>query len=155
MALPTCPACGCQFRPRRAGQRYCDRKCQDNYCRTMRRRSPTEFIGIDGEGVTLPNGEHRSVLLGCGAAQVENPDGLCLQDVLNFLWEQYLKAPHAAYVGFFLAYDWDMWLKHLPERKAWLLLTEGGRWARTLTKGNRSWEAAPVAMRTRPSVVRR
>src|ERR1700753_3576803 len=88
----------------------------------------TDFVAIDGEGVTLPDGTHNYVLLGCGTEQIENPDGLHYTTILDFLYEAY--RPKTAFVGFFLGYDFTQWIKTLPENRARQLLTIEGRESR-------------------------
>jgi hypothetical protein len=96
--------------------------------REVRRESPTEFIAVDGEGVTRPDGSHAYVLLAVGDQQVSNPDGLTWLEIVEFLWEQFNEqGTDKAYVGFFLGYDFVQWLKHLPEERARRLLTAEGR----------------------------
>jgi hypothetical protein len=90
------------------------------------KHSPTRFIGVDGEGVTLPDGTHRYVLLGVGDNQIENPDGLGWEECFEFLWSQY-KPGQVAYVGFFLGYDFIQMLRGLREERARMLLTAEGR----------------------------
>jgi hypothetical protein len=90
---------------------------------------PTEFIAIDGEGVTLPGNVHRYVLLGVGDKQIENPNGLGFEEILEFLWDEFLDhgSKSVAYVGFFLGYDFIQWLKGLPEERARMLLSAEGK----------------------------
>jgi hypothetical protein len=97
---------------------------------------PTTFIGVDGEGVTLPDGSHRYVLLGVGDQQIENPEGLSWEEVCGFLWSQF-KTGSVAYTGFFLGYDFVQWIKSLPENRARILLTSAGRAARAPKSGKR------------------
>lgn len=141
--------------------------------REARQQAPTRFVGIDGEGIQgkcIHPGctcvtfdptrkdrvcacghdyymhEHAYVLLGCGERQLVDPDGLHYRDIFRFLYDQFLADPYAAYVGFYVGgYDWTQWLRTIPETKAWLLLTEGGRERRTMRKGERQWRA-PVRL---------
>jgi hypothetical protein len=100
--------------------------------REVRRTSLTEFVAVDGEGVTRPDGSHAYVLLAVGDQQVSNPDGLTWPEIVEFLWEQFNEqGTDKAYVGFFLGYDFSQWLKHLPEERARRLLTAEGRALRT------------------------
>jgi hypothetical protein len=52
--------------------------------------------------------------------------------IFAFLYECFEAQPQAAFVGFFLGYDFAQWLKGIPERKARLLLTEEGQRERTM-----------------------
>lgn len=90
----------------------------------LRSETPVEFIGVDGEGMTV-NGEHRYVLFGVGNDQIWDPDGLRWQDVFSFLYKHH--RPGVAFVGFFLGYDFTQLFKGLPLDKAWMLLTAEGR----------------------------
>lgn len=111
-----------------------------NRVRTVRRAEHvTEFIAVDGEGMTVwpvdsegvcHGPRHVYVLLGVGQRQLENPAGLHWKEILDFLWEEYVNHPGAAFVGFYLGYDFTQWLKTLPENRASILLTKGGRAAR-------------------------
>jgi hypothetical protein len=87
--------------------------------------SPMDFVGVDGEGVTLENGEHRYVLLGVGDKQISDPNGIDWQTAFDFLYSRYKRG--TAFVGFFLGYDFTQIFKTLPEDKAWMLLTTEGR----------------------------
>lgn len=91
-----------------------------------RRKSetPVKFVGVDGEGVKGPLGDHRYVLFGVGDAQLENPDGLQWWEVFGFLYRFY--KPATAYVGFYLGYDFTQILRSLPEERARILLTSEG-----------------------------
>lgn len=105
------------------------------------------FIGVDGEGVTscvhcsAVKGDgpvcvcgrsdwvHDYVLLTVGTYDpLYNNDGSHLHwtDIFNYLYESYRKAPSAAYVGFFLGYDFTQWLKTIPKQRAESLLTSKG-----------------------------
>jgi hypothetical protein len=98
------------------------------YKRKSRNYYTPKFIGVDSEGIGEGH-SHRAVLLGVGATregQYENVGGLGWQETFNHLYEQYKREPHAAYVGFYLGYDFNEWLKTLPENAAWRLLSPAG-----------------------------
>jgi hypothetical protein len=105
------------------------RRRKENPAETRYHGIPTEFICIDGEGVTLPNGLHRYVLVGIADQQITNPNGLGWEEIFDFLWEQFLEhgTKSVAYVGFFLGYDFVQWFKTFPEERARMLLTKEGR----------------------------
>jgi hypothetical protein len=100
---------------------------------------PTEFIAIDGEGISLWEGcyarhsdlsyVHRYVLLGVGDQQITNKNGLEWDEILEFLWDEFLDhgTKSVAYVGFVLGYDFWQWIKKLPEDRARMLLTDAGK----------------------------
>jgi hypothetical protein len=102
---------------------------RENPAATRYNDVPTRFIAIDGEGVTDANGIHRYVLLAVGDQQIENPNGFEFEEILEFLWEQFLEngTKSVAYVGFFLGYDFIQWLKSLPEERARMLITTEGK----------------------------
>ena len=156
-----CPQCRKTFAPKRPLQLFC---CPEhakahsrNSARTVQSQGPTNFRGVDGEGITGPcletgcdcvrftspkvtctcghkKDEHRHdyVLLGVGQDQLTNPEGLGYQEIFSFLYSQYLAHPTDAFVGYFLGYDFTLWLKGLDGDKAWFLLTDAGRARRTL-----------------------
>lgn len=86
------------------------------------------WLAVDGEGVTLPTGEHRYVLLGAGQDQIEDPNGLHWSQIFPFLYAH--RRPYTAMCGFYLGYDFTQWLKTLPEERASKLLTIEGRESR-------------------------
>lgn len=88
--------------------------------RADRREHPL-FICVDGEG-TDRGRQHKYVLLGVGDVQREWPDGVKdISEIFGFLYEQYKANPGAVFAGFFLQYDWNMWLRLLPRDRAWML----------------------------------
>lgn len=107
-----------------------------------------EFIMIDGEG-TGDGKDHKYVLLGCGTAQLERPDGFRdITEIFDFLYGQFLANPGAAFAGFFLGYDYNMWLRLLPRDRAYYLLTQGGKAKRKRLckcKGKRSCKHSHIA----------
>jgi hypothetical protein len=93
--------------------------------------------------------EHIYVLLTVGDRQIENPDGLTVGQILAFLYECFEAQPHAAFVGFFLGYDFAQWLKGIPERKARLLITDEGRSERIMRRTRRPEGSPPVVQPVR------
>ena len=91
----------------------------------MRNGKAHTFIGVDGEGFGNAD-EHLYTLLGCGDRQTENPNGLSWESCLDFLYDRYLEAPSAIYVGFFLRYDFAHILRSMPEERVRMLLTKNG-----------------------------
>lgn len=89
-----------------------------------RTETSVNFVGVDGEGCTGKDGQHRYVLFGVGDKQIENPDGLQWKEIFEFLYAQY--RPNTAYVGFYLGYDFSQIFKTLPEGRARMLLTSEG-----------------------------
>lgn len=109
----------------------------DKYCRVHRGKHTrenirriehdVEFIMVDGEG-TGDGADHKYVLLGVGDAQLERPGGFDdITDIFSFLYDQFRDHPNASFCGFYLGYDFNMWLRLLPRDRAAYLLTEIGR----------------------------
>lgn len=102
-----------------------------------------DFVCVDGEGIKV-NGEHRYVLLGIGSDQIENENGLEWYEILDFLYAHYRKG--VAFVGFFLSYDFDRWLRTMPMKKVERLLTNEGREARKSKSPKLHSKVLPVDM---------
>jgi hypothetical protein len=135
--------------------------------RTARRHEHARrFVGVDGEGISTPTGRtvererwvkneqgilepvmetapvmrHDYVLLSVGDQSYHlNGAPLTLDGILDFLWDCFLEDPEAIYGGFYLGYDFTMWLRDLPEPMAVALLSPEGvkRRARKLGKNPR------------------
>lgn len=127
----TCTGCGNEFATTNFQQKRCNKNCgtvTKHAARAHARlHNDIDFIGVDGEGVDRPDGKHEYVMLSVGSSTLwKDGSALALQDILSFLYERYADNPGAAYVGFFLGYDFIQWEKLLPERQAYLLLTNAG-----------------------------
>lgn len=128
----TCKGCGNEFETKSYRQTYCTKGCgkpaSRNASRALARlTNDITFVGVDGEGVDRPDGRHEYVMLSVGDRTLwEDGNALSLKSILAFLYDEYAAKPEAAYVGFFLGYDFIQWEKLLPERQAWLLLTTKG-----------------------------
>lgn len=130
-----CEYLGCthRFVPERTSQKYCeDHRVTQGHTQCNARKIKTElheveFICVDGEG--SGNGkDHKYVLLGCGDQYVTWPNGVTdITEIFSFLYEEFLLNPDAVFCGFFLSYDYNMWLKLLPRERAAILLTEKGK----------------------------
>lgn len=114
-------------RPKRSHAVYPDRATQLASAneRTAKRRTdermiPHRFIGVDGEGETN-DGVHSYVMLSIGDRTLGNGEPLTFEQICQFLWDEYLENRDAVFVGFFLAYDFTMWLKGLPYGRAKML----------------------------------
>lgn len=115
-----------------------------NTGRSRRKRNAEfEFIGIDGEGAGFEK-DHRYVLLGCGEQYIENIDGISWKQAFEFLYGVFQEHPSAAFVGFFLSYDFTQILKSLPEERARMLLTEKGINARKRKRSGGNTKPFPV-----------
>jgi hypothetical protein len=82
---------------------------------------------IDGEG-TGDGPDHKYVLLGCGDRQIENPAGFHeITKIFEFLYAEFVAHPDAVFAGYYLGYDFNMWLKLLPRDRAHYLLSPDGK----------------------------
>lgn len=89
--------------------------------RLVDQSEPHEFLAVDGEGVTV-DGKHYYVMLSVGNETLDNNGELLdFETVMEFLWQQYESNPTCVFVGFFLSYDFTMWLKGLPYDRAKML----------------------------------
>lgn len=130
-------ACGNVFETDNIRRTKCGKDCGRNSKSRNRARTATreltQFIGVDGEGVTREDGTHEYVLLSVGNESLYREDGRHLhwREIFTFLYEQYRDNPNAAFVGFFLGYDFSQWFKTLPESRARSLLSSDGIAQRT------------------------
>lgn len=110
---------------------------------THRTIGVSEFVAIDGEGVTLPDGSHKYVLLRVGTyPPLENPDGLEWPEIFEYLYSHY--RPGVAFVGFYLGYDFTQWFRSLPASRAWYLLSPEGVSKRRRIRQGRGVDPLPV-----------
>lgn len=129
MYIKVCVGCGNTFETKTAQRKRCRKDCgrasgASNASRAFKRATnDIEFIGVDGEGVGRPDGEHHYVMLSVGAETLMNDDGseLTYLQIFPFLYDQYQRNPDAAFIGFYLGYDFTQWTKHLPEPSAYQL----------------------------------
>jgi len=128
------PGCLAEFVRQRVTDKYCPgHRGKHTMERIRRDHHEVEFVLVDGEG-TGDGQEHKYVLLGCGDVQLERPDGFTdITEIFGFLYEQFKARPHAAFCGFYLGYDFNMWLRLLPRDRAFYLLSETGRRKRQRT----------------------
>ena len=85
------------------------------------------FCGVDGEGITYPDGRHDYVLLTVGEETLHKDGGrLETGEILAFLYDQFEVNPLGRYVGFYLGYDFAQWLRDLPVDRAKKLLSAEG-----------------------------
>jgi hypothetical protein len=124
-----CQGCGAAFTPSRRDQRYCARKCANHGLRTQSRKDHVlEFIGIDGEGISSPQGHDYVLLSATGFPSLHrNGQRLTTLEIFDWLYNTVFRAkPNAVYVGYFLGYDWSQILRDLSEQAARLLITDQG-----------------------------
>lgn len=86
--------------------------------RTVTKWDQAMFLGIDGEGVNLPDGRHvYNLLMLSNGASVYKADGLSTDEILNFLYNELNKLPrdtiNVVYGG---SYDANMWIRDLPKQ---------------------------------------
>lgn len=81
------------------------------------------FRGVDGEGVSRPDGSHHYQLLTVGTDSISG-DSLDHRDIIPFLADQ---DPDVLHVGYYLDYDWTMTLRSLPADQVRSLLDRESR----------------------------
>lgn len=129
----TCIGCGKPFTPANVRQTRCSHDCgrtnqQKHAARTEHRKShDVTFIGVDGEGWGTGS-KHNYCLLSVGEESIYHSDGsrLHILEIFDFLWQQYLKNRDAAFVGYYLGYDFTQWFRTLPGERARMLLSKEG-----------------------------
>ncbi len=122
----SCQSCGRDFSSLRSHTKWCD-DCRGSIKSEQRSiNGIQEFRAIDGEGIGKgPN--HKYVLLGVGDRQREWPDGVDgIESIFSFLYDRFTQEKSRIFGGFYLTYDWNMWLKLLPRERAWRLLSDEG-----------------------------
>lgn len=122
------PRCTARFTRQRVSDKYCPDHQGKHSAEIVRRdEHNVEFIMVDGEG-TGEGPNHKYVLLGCGDVQIERADGFTdITEIFGFLYEQFEAHPKACFAGYYLGYDFNMWLRLLPRDRAAYLLTEDGK----------------------------
>lgn len=131
-----CVGCGKKFVPNNSLTIRCKKNCGRNSVHANRARTllrvehNVKFLAVDGEADTTIDGDPY-VLLSVGSESLHR-DGKALshRDIFPFLWEQHLKHPNHAFVGYFLGYDFSQWLKSLSLHEAKMLFTAEGIAAR-------------------------
>lgn len=122
------PDCTETFIKQRVSDKYCASHRGHHTAENIRSlKHEVTFIMVDGEG-TGDGPDHKYVLLGCGDKQLENPDGFTdITEIFGFLYEQFLANPGATFAGYYLGYDFNMWLRCLPRDRAFYLLSTIGK----------------------------
>lgn len=93
-----------------------------------------EETGVVSAGVYDSVDYHAYELFGIGDQWIGKAGvELTHHEVFEFLYSHYESSddPKRAYVGFFLGYDFIMWVRHLYELTAWKLVTPAGKESRT------------------------
>lgn len=122
------PGCAYTYVKQRVSDKYCRMHRGDHTKRTIVRKAhEVQFIMVDGEG-TGDGANHKYILLGCGDEQLERPNGFDdITEIFEFLYEQFRSNPTACFAGYYLGYDFNMWLRLLPRDRAYYLLSPEGR----------------------------
>lgn len=145
-----CVGCGKDFTATTPRQTKCKKNCRRTSANANRTRTVSralhevKFLAVDGEAdTTIPGDPY--VLLSVGSEALHK-DGKALthHDVFPFLWEQHLKHPRHAFVGYFLGYDFSQWLKSLDLHEAKMLFTSEGQAKRKRTKSGGNHQPFPV-----------
>lgn len=106
---------------------------------TYRPRQPrtAEFIGIDGEGYTDENGNHRYFLLAASDGRyVSNPQGLSTVECFDFLFETKTSNPHYVFVCYGASYDINMMLRSAKQATVDFIYRNSGA---VYIEGKRYW----------------
>lgn len=150
-----CSGCGAEFQTADFRKSKCKKNCNrkrdsvtsNNARKKKQNEHAVEFIAVDGEGINafdwvqdweedddgfavevqrrVPS--HHYVLLSVGDQTLHSGGAMLThREIFPFLYDQYLKNPKAAFVGYFLGYDFSQWFKSLPDTKGWSLLTKEG-----------------------------
>lgn len=111
----------------------------------------TRFIAIDGEGINPDDDSHIYGMLSIGSDPewtIVDENGLEWETILDHLYDYHLSngAPGTAYVGFYLSYDFDRWLRTMPQERVARLLTTEGRASRKSKSANLHSRVLPVDM---------
>lgn len=128
----TCTGCGNTFNTNDLRKTKCRKDCgrtsaAKHKARTQyRMEHVVKFLAVDGEADTTVDGDPY-VLLSVGTESLhKGGERLTHRDVFPFLWEQHLKHPNHAFVGYFLGYDFSQWLKSISLHEAKMLFTAEG-----------------------------
>lgn len=156
-----CDVCGVEFQATLRQKRHSEcasRRASRNQTRTVARAEHRpEFIGVDGEGVTYcdtckhpleecpcetPIQVHDYVLLSVGDESYHRPDKgrLHWREIFTFLYDQFLEHPDAVFVGYYLGYDFNQWVRTMPENRGRMLYDpkEIAKRRRARSGGNRT-----------------
>lgn len=147
-----CKGCGCTFTTSDLRKQFCVKGCSRIHPaaakNAARNRAAADhrliFVGVDGEGSTLPNGDHVYHTLSVGHDLLARDRQLTTVEVFEHLWTGFEKHKGAVFVGYFLDYDFTQWFRTMPEERARMLLTDKGRAARVRRDGRNYLGPFPV-----------
>lgn len=131
-----CVGCGKTFEPNSPLKTRCKKNCGRTSANANRARTAVRdahivnFLAVDGEAdTTIPGDPY--VLLSVGSESLhKGGEALSHRDIFPFLWEQHLRHPNHAFIGYFLGYDFSQWLKSISLHEAKMLFTKEGIAAR-------------------------
>lgn len=154
----TCAGCGEVFETPTFRKLKCKPGCgrDSNAARTKKNgEHVVRFIAVDGEGINayryreewvtgedgfdeiveIREPSHEYVMLSVGDQTLHNNgQPLDHDEIFDFLYGEFLDNQDAAFVGFFLGYDFTQWFKSLTDYEGWALLTKDGIARRTPEK---------------------
>lgn len=81
----------------------------------------TQFIAVDGEGYTTPEGQHIYAMLSVGDHTWTRTRQLLPDECFTLLWSEWTLNKEATFIGYYLGYDFTQWTRGLPEQAAWEL----------------------------------
>lgn len=116
-----CDKCGLKASQHR--KRHRAEKRREFFRKYNSERTEQGTIAVDGEGVTLPGGEHVYVYMAASDAtrdlgSISDPNGLSSVRIFDFL----VSLPQDRLkVGYGLGYDKTLWIRDLPDESIWLL----------------------------------
>lgn len=139
----TCTGCGNAFETEDLRKTKCRKDCGRTSANKHKARTQfrmdhiVKFLAVDGEADTTVEGDPY-VLLSVGTESLhKGGERLSHREIFPFLWEQHLKNPDTAFVGYFLGYDFSQWLKSISLHEAKMLFTAEG-----IAKRQRKGDAA-------------
>lgn len=87
---------------------------------------PSQFVGIDGEGITVADNVHLYTLLATSdRTSIFNQDGLRTAPCLEYLFDVKRRNPAAVFVSFYFSYDTNMILGNLHPESIFQLRKSG------------------------------
>lgn len=114
---------------------------------------PRPFIGIDGEGVTLANGQHNYVLLMASTGErIINTAGLSTVECFEFLLSLAEKYPRSIFCCYGSSYDVTKMLRDIPKEKIKELWNSRDTWNNpTLWHDDKSYKEYSLSYAPRKS----
>jgi hypothetical protein len=82
---------------------------------------PTQFVAIDGEGLTVDSKHLYTLLAASDGSSIANSEGLPTIECLDYLVDLKIRFPKHSFVSFYFSYDVNMMLRDLPLESIHLL----------------------------------